>query len=187
MFRFDPNAFPTHVQREAAKRVLCAIIQRSGGTFRGQTRLYKAFYWAHLHFWKNYSGMLTTYPIARLPQGPGVDQGEDLLFEMQCQDLIRVAVENSGQYSERVFTLIKQFMVNLTEEELAAVEHGLRMVENKTAKQVSDETHESSRSWKRLSNGKLMDIYEDLLTEDEIAAIEAANKRAKELASAVFD
>ncbi len=163
----DLEASSSHRQREAAKRILCAMIQAEGGKFQGQTRLYKAFYWAHLYFWQNFEGVLSAYPIARMPQGPGIDDGEDLLFEMQRQGLIRITRAADGEFPERTFKLAADFEVNLTPEEAAAVKHGLKKVKGKTAKQVSKETHANSRSWKRLANGKIMDIYEDLLTDKE--------------------
>ena len=62
-------------QAELAKQVICAIVEAAGGKLEGQVRLYKAFYYAHLYCWENAAeGVLTDYPIVRMPNGPGIDR-----------------------------------------------------------------------------------------------------------------
>jgi hypothetical protein len=179
--KYDPNQLPSHQQREAAKRIVCALIQEAGNTFNGKTRLYKAFYWAHLHYWQHHDGVLTAYPIARMPYGPGIDRGEDLLFEMQCQHLIRIESSGDPDFPEQVFRLVADFPINLTDDERESVRHGLAKVESRSGKQASADAHQQSRNWQRLPNGKIMNIYEDLLPEAEVERSRLANTAIKAL------
>ena len=178
---------PTHAERESAKRILCALLQHNGGAFKGQTLLYKAFYWAHLYYWKEFPGVLTTYPFARMPYGPGIHGGEDLLFEMQRDNLIRIEDRNpTDPYGARSFRLTMDFSVNLTPKERRAVEYGLKKVRGRRAFQASREAHGWSRSWKRSRDGQVINIYEDLLTERQFQENWAANRAAAKIADRVF-
>ena len=69
--------------REKAKLLLCAIIQAAGGYFNGKTRLYKAFYFAHLFYFRDFKGVLSDHPVVRMPKGPAVDDGTSILAELQ--------------------------------------------------------------------------------------------------------
>ncbi len=176
-----------HLRRESAKRVLCALIQKSGGRFSGQTRLYKAFYWAHLYYWEHAQGVLTAYPMARMPNGPGIHRGEDLLFEMQRENLIRVAQDPAAQFPERTFSLLAEFQVNLTPEESAAINYALAKVRDKTAAEVSEETHRRSRSWQRMRDGQVLNIYEDLLADSQFESMKQADQSAGAIVDQIFD
>src|ERR1035437_4824476 len=101
------NMIIGHPEKNTAKRIICAIIQEGGGHLESQVRLYKAFYWAHLAYWGMYEGILSSYPIARMPNGPGVDRGEDLLFELHAEGLISIEEKpvHGAPNPERCFKL----------------------------------------------------------------------------------
>ena len=49
------------------------IRQSAGDRIEGKTRLFKAFYFAHLFYARSAVDYLTDWPIVRMPQGPGID------------------------------------------------------------------------------------------------------------------
>lgn len=176
-----------HPEWETAKRLLCAIIQEAGGQLDSQVRLYKAFYWAHLAYYQRFEGMLSDYPMARMPQGPGIDRGEDLLFELQASGLLQVSERPiPGMNPERTFKLTAGFVVNVTPEEREAIRDGLKKIEGKTAREVSDETHQTSRAWNRKRNGQILNIYEDLLSQEQFETAKSADAEAKALLDEVL-
>ncbi len=64
--------------REQAKTLICDIIAAAGGKLVGKVRLHTAFYYAHLYYWQRGTGVLTSYPVVRLPFGPAIDDGPGL-------------------------------------------------------------------------------------------------------------
>ena len=50
---------------DRAKRVLVELIRAAGGEWTGKTRLYKAYYLAHLYYAETESGFLTNWPVVR--------------------------------------------------------------------------------------------------------------------------
>jgi len=176
-----------HPDAQTAKRILCAIIQEEGGKLDGKVRLYKAFYWAHLSYFQKFSGVLSEYPMARMPQGPGIDHGEDLIFELQAEGLISVEeTPIAGRNPEMSFRLTAGFKVNATDEEMEAIRDGVAKIRGKTGTQVSAETHECSRVWNRKRDGQILNIYEDLLTEDEYECAKNADQEVKAVLDGIF-
>ena len=53
--------------RTTAQQVLLELIQDAGGVWEGKKRLYKAFYFAHLYYAEERPGLLTDWPIVRMP------------------------------------------------------------------------------------------------------------------------
>jgi hypothetical protein len=58
---------------DRAKRVLVDLIRAAGGEWRRKTRLYKAYYLAHLFYAEAETGDLTNWPVVKMPYGPGIE------------------------------------------------------------------------------------------------------------------
>jgi hypothetical protein len=155
-------------ERDRAKQVICAIIDAAGGRVNGKLRLYKAFYYAHLIYFQNGPGIvLTGYPIVKMPMGPGIDNATELLGEMQDDGMILIEARTNGEYDEFVFTLKGSNPISQESPEYDAVKQAADIVKGKTAKQLSDETHTVSRSWRDAANGDELNIYVDPMSDDE--------------------
>lgn len=163
--RFSPET-----SRQEAKRVIALILDESGGEFFGMTKLYKAFYMAHLYYWEAHSGVLTKHPIVRMPHGPGIDRGPELLLEMCESGTIEVSNRPQGPFSESVYRLLVQSAAEGSAEERASIRRALDFISTKSAAALSAETHEFSRTWQQSADGEEMDIYLDLLTDQEYDA-----------------
>lgn len=70
---------------------------------RGEPKLFKAFYFAHLYYAKANVDYLTDWPIVRMPNGPGIDKFQPLLNELIHEGILKVSDELEGPYPIRVF------------------------------------------------------------------------------------
>ena len=172
--------------REQAKQLICDIIGAAGGRLVGKVRLHKAFYYAHLYFWQRGSGVLTSYPVVRLPFGPGIDQEPSLVTELVRDGKLHVAWHPNGPFKEAVFELTEPFQIDPTSPRYRAIEDAVERVRDKTAAELSVETHVFSRSWQAGQNGDELDIYSDLLNDMEYQQVQDDAQQSRELVHGVF-
>lgn len=153
---------------EAAKSVICDLIAAAGGVLCGTVRLNKAFYFAHLYYWRDEKDVLTDYPIVRLPNGPCIDDYEILLEELARDGRIAISTRPLGPYSETVYRLVEDRPVEHDSARASAIMSAVEFVESHSAVELTEITHEHSRSWQETPNGKEMNIYADLLSDEQI-------------------
>lgn len=160
------------VMRAAAKEVICELIAAAGGALRGKVRLNKAFYFAHLYYWRDANGVLTEYPIVRLPLGPCIDDANDLLKELVHEERLSISSVPIGPFEENVYRLLDTTLsFDSSTPRGRAISEAIEFVEGKTAAELSEITHEHSPSWRSTPNGQEMSIYLDLVDEDELRTI----------------
>lgn len=155
------------IQRSRAKRVIAEIIKQAGGTFTGKTRLYKAFYIAHLLYAEQQRGYLTNWPIVRMPHGPGIDCGDELIAELELSGTLELRRVPEGPWSTTRFQLTGHGHDKLAAAETRAIKQAVDFVRKKTAVELSELTHEHSRSWIEARDGQPLDIYIDIIPEHE--------------------
>ena len=172
--------------REQAKTLICDIIAAAGGKLVGKVRLHKAFYYAHLYYWQRGTGVLTSYPVVRLPFGPAIDEGPTLLAELVHEGKLRISTQPIGPYKESVFELTQSFQIDPTDVRFQAIEVAVEQVKSKTAVELSEETHLYSRSWQEGQNGRELDIYSDLLEDLEYQQVQQDTEHSRELVNGVF-
>jgi uncharacterized phage-associated protein len=170
---------------EKAKLILAAIIHAAGGSFNGKTRLYKAFYVAHLLHFRDQQGVLSDHPIVRMPRGPAVQKGEVLLSELRQAGIIAINKRPVGPYQEDVFTLVKP-LEGLTLDEIESIRKAVAMIGDMSAAELSEWTHEFSNTWEETPDGHEMNIYADLLSELECAEMKKRHDEAGKVVDAVF-
>lgn len=169
-----------------AKQLIRDIVGVAGGELAGKVRLHKAFYMAHLFFWKEQEGLLTDYPIVRLPNGPGIDHGDDLIEELEQEGVLELGTRKVGPYSETVFRLVASIEIEPNNPRYDAIRKAVDWVKRKTATKLSEETHVWSRSWRNGVDGEELDIYLDLLTDERYEQIRRACSETDELMRDVF-
>lgn len=172
--------------REAAKLVIRDIVAAAGGRLAGKTRLFKAFYAAHLYYWRGGNGVLTDYPIVRMPRGPGIDDGEELLLELEREGFLRIGSQPCGPFEETVYESVGQADFEPDDPRFRAAQDAAKWVRDKTAVELSAETHEFSRSWNESSDGDEMNIYLDLVPNSDLIRIRESVKRAEDLVNGAF-
>jgi hypothetical protein len=167
----DRGLFKMTVDSEEAKQVICQIIAAAGGRLEGKLRLFKAFYFAHLFYWQHGTGILTDHPIVRMPMGPGIDKSEALLGALQREGQIRVGTRANGPFREYVYELTTPVEIDPSNARYRAIEEAVEWVRDKSAGELSLETHLYSRSWRSGADGQVLDIYSDLLDDEEYESV----------------
>ena len=166
---------PTTKQMEArtsAKDVICALVAAAGGALRGKVRLNKAFYFAHLYYWRDSDGVLTEYPIVRLPLGPCIDDVNDLLAELVDEGRISISKAPNGPFEEFVYRHVDPVpSIDDSTPRGRAIRQAISFVEDKTAAELSEITHEHSPTWQTTPDGSEMNIYLDLVDENEFKTV----------------
>lgn len=173
-------------QKEQAKQLICEIIAAAGGRLVGKVRLHKAFYYAHLYYWQNGAGILTSYPVVCLPFGPAIDDGPHLIAELIREGRLRVGQQPNGPFKEAVFELAQAFQIDPNSTRYRAIEDAVDLVKSKSAVELSEESHVFSRSWQTGEVGQELDIYSDLLDDLEYQQIMQDMTESRELVNGVF-
>lgn len=152
-----------------AKETICDLIAAAGGVLFGKVRLHKAFYFAHLFYFRDGVGVLTDHPIVRLPQGPFIDNGERLIDELRRDGVLTIGSAPVGPYQETVYKLVPPRTIDPDTPRGRAILQAVELVVNRSAVELSELTHEYSVSWQNTENGREMDIYLDLLSDDSLS------------------
>jgi len=158
--------------QDKAIGVVCAIIEASGGEFRGKTQLNQVFWRAHVHHYRHHAGLLSRYPIARLPEGPAIAHADALIADMERQGRVHVGVELKGDHPEYVFTLQAKRRGQLNADEADSINAAAAWIRGKTASQASKESQQLSRGWRHGKDGEIIDYANDALTAEEADRIE---------------
>lgn len=169
--------------KKRAKEILVEIIRQCGGDFiEGKTKLFKAFYFAHLFYARKNSDFLSDWPIVRMPRGPGIDNFEELIGELQAEGLVVVEECTVGPFPSTKFIVSEKGRLTSSPDAPAveAIRKTVTYVEHKTAAQLSNETHAYSKTWNDTNDGEEMNVYLDLLTDKEY---EQSQERVSRIAS----
>lgn len=148
-------------------RVLLEILRNAHAGIN-RTKLYKAFYVAHLVYANSAPGVLTDWPIVHMPNGPGISESYKLLDALEKAGYLEREYNSRGIYKECVYRETGLISPDSIPEQAAeAIRRATAFVLPMTATQVSDLTHEHSRSWIEGRSGEKLDIYTDLIDDEE--------------------
>src|SRR5438105_2010847 len=128
--------------RTDAQRVVLDLIRSAGGSWDGKTRLSSAFYLAHLYYAGKEPGILTDWPIARTPQGPGVHQLSTLLRGLVKNGYLTTERTLEGPYPEYRYRLTQKAEAEpaLPEDARTAIQAAASFATSKTATELSQVT-----------------------------------------------
>lgn len=178
--------------REKAKAIICGIcgiIRQSGGSFTGKVRLYKAFYLANLFYAEmkqKWLEELTDWPMVRMPNGPGIDDGTKLLEELKEEKCIKIFKQKSRNYTEYSYEFINPSKYRLNVDEQRAISQAVKTIGEHTGSTLSHWSHEFCNTWKHFKNGERINIYHDLMTEKDFLRMREANEWAKHAISEIL-
>jgi hypothetical protein len=174
-------------KKERAEQIILEILRQAGETGLGRGKLYKAFWLAHLFYALTNRGYLSDWRIVRMPRGPGVDQGEHLIRELVAAGKAYQVEEWAGPFRElRCRCSLTANAPLLSDEARDAIKKAYEFVKDKTAAELSEYSHAYSRSWRQNVDGNELDIYSDLIPEDEYAERMRDFAHAKESTDALF-
>lgn len=152
--------------RERAERVILEILRQSGGQL-GKPMLFKAFWLAHLFYSKKAPGYLTSWPIVRMPNGPGIHRAEELIDDLVARGNVEKTHEPKGPFTEVTCRLTdKAIEGELLPAAVEAIKEAVEFLKGHTTESISELSHDFSRSWNSLPNGEELNIYSDLIPDD---------------------
>ena len=152
--------------RDLAKRIILEIVSQAGEGI-GRTKLFKAFWLAHLYYANKENGYLSDWPVIRMPNGPGIDEGHTLLRELVAAGLLRCPSRPEGPFQEITCILTEtELPKDLSEAAIQAVQDAVAYVVPLSATRLTELSHEMSRSWQETENGRELNIYSDLVPDE---------------------
>ena len=175
--------------KTTAESVLLEILRQSDGEWTGKTRLFKAFYFAHLYYGSQRPGLLTDWPFARMPQGPGIDKSDELFARLTEGGLLTSEmVHGEGPYPEYRYRLTENGFKSppVPEDAARAIEKSVLFCKDKSAGQLSQLTHDHSRSWIEGKDGDILNIDIDLIPEEEYVKRQAELRRLETSLADIF-
>jgi hypothetical protein len=160
--------------KNRALRIIAEIIRQAGGELTGTTRLYKAFYFAHLYYAESAPGYLSDWPIVKMPNGPGIDSGNQLIAEMKDAGVLSTDHVHVGPFQAMRFRLSGKEPLGdaLAPEAVDAIRRAVQLVQDKAAGELSELIRDFSRSWNLAKEGEELNTYIDLIPDDEYASDE---------------
>ena len=161
---------------ELAKLTILEIAKQSkNAAFTGKLKLFKAFYFAHLYFARSFSGLLSEWPIVRMPRGPGIDRFDELLHKLTQEGVLKIEPVMVGPFPSTKYKATgKQPPYDpLSEDAVTAIQEAVTFVADKTAAELSAITHDLSRSWNETKAGVELSIYTDLLSDEDHGALKS--------------
>jgi len=173
--------------KERAEQLILEILRQAGG-WLGRTKLYKAFWLAHLYYANENLGFLSDWPVVRMPKGPGINDGTRLLRDLAEAGAIETEEGCIGPFPEKRSRLLDGgYRPALDPAGVAAVQSALAFIaECGTAKDLSDWSHGFSRSWRETPDGYELDIYSDQIPDDEYLERKRLVDGMKEAAAEIF-
>ncbi len=154
--------------QEKAEQIILEILRKSkSGLNKGQ--LYKTFWIAHLYYAQSNRGYLSDWPIVIMPKGPGIDKGPAILGKMSREGVISMTSEHYGPFTEHLCkALPADSPTQLTPKQIEAIALAVEYTSNMTATELSALSHEKSRGWRDGIAGQEIDIYADIIPDEEI-------------------
>jgi hypothetical protein len=153
-------------ETKRAKRIIVELVRLAGGQFPNKTSLFKAFWKAHLAYAANQPGYLSTWPMVRMPSGPGIGEFDYLLSEMLADGWLTLAETQAGQ------TWAITIALGPTAPPSVLPEPAVESIRQGIAEGTAD-SHLQSRVWREAQDGKELDIYLDLIDDEERERLEA--------------
>jgi hypothetical protein len=172
-------------EKQRAKQIILEIIRQAGGSLTNKTNLYKAFYYAHLRYAAKNPDLLSTWPIVRMPMGPGIDKFDVLIGELVAEGMLEIEEVRFGEHTGFRFILTEKArqgkLRSLSEGACNAIASGVDAVKGKTADRVSQDSHDQSRTWRDAKDGDELPIYADLFSDEEYADAKARAQQTAEI------
>lgn len=159
-------------ETKRAKRVIVELVRQASGQFQNKTNLFKAFWKAHLFYAANSPGYLSNWPMVRTPSGPGIGDFDYLLSEMLADGWLTISEAEVGGFRSLVLSLGPNCPPPvLPADAIEAIREGLNAIGGNSS--TSDQSHLQSRVWREAKDGEELDIYLDLIEDEERARLEA--------------
>jgi len=176
--------------RDRAKQIVIEILRTAGKRLPSKTRIFKAFYFAHLFFAQRSPGFLSDWPVVKMRRGPGIMDGDRILEELVREGLVEVRTIHdpaTGPFPAQEYVLKTEVMPDLDLNAVEAIRDAVTFVQNKSVSELTELTHEYSRSWNSANEiGDELNIYVDLVDDQEFAELQQSLKETESVYQSVF-
>ena len=137
-----------------------------------RTVFYKVFWRAHLRHMLQHGRALTDWPIVRMPNGPGIEKGPELLAQLAEEGAIVQEIVPAGDHEAIVARVRDHARAQaardgFTIEERASIKWAGDLLRNVSSTTASDQRHLAYRVWRDHADGDTLPIYADLIVDDE--------------------
>lgn len=134
--------------------------------------------------------MLTQYPIAALPRGPGIDDAQTLLSELEAEGRL-ISREDKDDPSVPHNQYVYSTPADCPKDQIAseivqAAGLAAESIKGKLPYELEAETHINSRAWNRAKLGDIIDPYIDVPTDEEYEEIRSSNEWGRKATDIVF-
>jgi hypothetical protein len=167
-------------ERDRAKQVIAEIIRAAGGMLTSKSELVRVYWRAHLVFAESQPGYLSFWPVLKTPAGPVIKDVDRLLGELVADGILQID-EPSGKG-------VAGFQLELSGQPAPGeiADEAVEAIEKAVAHPVEPidlADYHSLRSWNDASDGDELNIYVDVIPDDEYAD----RKRRLEEMAALLD
>lgn len=150
---------------ETAKELILRLVRANGGRLTGKKRLYKAFWRANLLHVEATGRDLTTWPIVRMPHGPGIDEVEKLVCSLVEEGRIAWQIGEGSLTKMWILESKDNVQRPMDEDVDRAVSGAIDFIRDKTEDQLSEDSH--LVGWYEATMGQPQEPSLDLVKEDE--------------------
>jgi hypothetical protein len=165
---------PISHETKRAKKIIVELVRQAGGQFQNKTNLFKAFWKAHLDYAANNAGYLSNWPMIRTQNGPAIGDFDLLMSEMLADGWLTIDEADVGSHRSMLFKLGPSCPPPaLPKAAVEAIGEGVKSVGGTLGNGSNDESLRQSRVWRETKDGEEMEIYLDLIGDDERARLEA--------------
>lgn len=154
---------------DRATQIVLEIIRLSGGSVSSKVKLFRTFYFAHLIYAKNRPDYLSNWPIVRMPHGPGIACFDEIVKTLESKQLLEVRDTHVGPYQANEYRSTSKSLSDLNPEQVEAIRKAVDFVQSHSPSDLGEIAHEFSHSWRDANDGEELNIYVDLLSEEEYA------------------
>ena len=170
---------------ERAKAVIVEIVAESPLGI-GKTKLFKTFWLAHLYYAQENPGFLSDWPVIRMPRGPAIDRAEELLGQLAAEGKLVRANQAVGPFIELRCSPVTGVESGLPTRMREAIRKAVQFAAGKTATELSEYSHEFSRSWRETPDGAELSIYTDYIPDEEFEPTRKALADARQTIADIF-
>lgn len=178
-------------KKHQARAVIAALVNAAPDGSLSRTQIYKGFYFAHLMHMQRFGAELSEWPVVRMPHGPGIDRGSDLLDELVQDEVLCCNKTPNGPFVEHRFSVKDMTKADAEIGRLSGIQKlsikgAARTAGEASAGELSALTHDRSTSWNETLSGATLPIYVDLIEPEEVEDVRDALRHAAEDVRAVF-
>jgi hypothetical protein len=156
-----------------AKQILIEIFRVSDAPRLSAAHLHRAFFLAHLFYAKANPAHLSDWPIVKGDRGPELAGADALLRQLETQGVLQRHAAHVGPFSTSLFQLRTDEFTGLEDRQIASVRQAVQFMADYGDAELDQLISSQSRCLRLAEPGQELDLYLDLIPEEEYVRREA--------------